>query len=116
MLCLYCFLHLKPMEPDYIITIFIPFIWESQYMRKAKMASKSFLGGHFCIKSKQNINEKCQACSFYMAHHQFIIDQVKIYFKQGGDHYSFSIRLWTQLYLWFIILNLTDNEKFSCSC
>lgn len=50
MLWLYCFLYHKPMETDYIITIFIPFIWESQYMQKAKMVSKSFLGGHFYSK------------------------------------------------------------------
>lgn len=61
-------------------------------MQKAKMASKSLLGGHFYSEMQTVQQRRCQAASFCMAHHQYILHQVQIYFKQGGDHYSFSFR------------------------
>lgn len=53
-------------------------------MQKAKMASKSLLGGHFYSEMRTVQQRRCQAASFCVAHHQYILHQVKIYFKQEG--------------------------------
>lgn len=81
------FLYHKPMETNYytLLLFFMPFIWETQYMQNTKKASKSLWVVIFVVKSIQYIDERCQAASFFMAHHQYII-------HQGGDHYSFSFR------------------------